>query len=379
MIDLYTLSIIMFFLVLGALIFVDRKRIEFKYILIIRRTKKFRDIIDRIARISPTAWKIIGTIGVLVALYYMIQGMYLLFMITYQVSIGAVKQPALQFILPTPQATGSSGPGYILIPFWFWIITIAAILVPHELSHGIIARAEKIKLKSVGLMIFAIFPGAFVEPDDRELKKKSLITKLRVFSAGSFANFLTSFSIILLISYVIWPLATQPGIQLVSVNDTSPAALAGLKPGMILTEVNGTQIKTTYQEYGSGSGYLAEEIGEVKPGDVLTIKADGSYYNIKLGENKQTNSTYMGITYSPIFNVDSSFFLGWLIPLLTLISLFSLAVGVVNILPLYPLDGGLIAEALAEKVFKKNYKMVVRGLAYMILLIFAYSFVGPLL
>jgi len=52
----------------------------------------------------------------------------------------------VQFVLPTFEATTSAGPGYILIPFWYWIIIIASILVPHELFHGIVARAEKIKL-----------------------------------------------------------------------------------------------------------------------------------------------------------------------------------------------------------------------------------------
>ena len=37
MVDLYTLSVIIFFAILGILIYRDRKRIDFKYILIMRR------------------------------------------------------------------------------------------------------------------------------------------------------------------------------------------------------------------------------------------------------------------------------------------------------------------------------------------------------
>ena len=379
MVDLYTASIIIFFVLLGILIYADRKKIEFKYILILRRTKKFGNLIDRIARISPLGWKVVGTIGIIVALYYMVQGLYLLLLITYQISAGVITEPALQFILPTPAATGSSGPGYILIPFWFWIITIGVILVPHEMFHGVIARAEKIKLKSVGLLLLAIFPGAFVEPDDKQLKKASLMTKLRIFSAGSFANILISFAVFLLAAYVLWPIAAQPGVQILSVNETSPAASAGLESGMTLSEINGNQVTTTYQEYLSGRGYFLEELGDAKPGDFISVRLNEKLYNIRLGMNNETNSTYLGITYSPILSIDSAFFLTVLMPLLTMISLFSLAVGIVNILPLYPLDGGLIAQALAEKVFKRRSKEVVRGLSYFILLIFIYSFLGPLL
>ena len=367
MIDLYSLSVIVFFAILAVLIYKDRKNIDFKYILFMRRTKKFRNAIDNIARKSPLFWKIVGTIAILICLFYMIQGTYLLFTI----------QPAVQFVLPTPSSTGSAGPGYILIPFWFWIITIFCILVPHELSHGIMARAQKIKLKSVGLLLLAIFPGAFVEPDEKEVKKAKTLTKLRIFSMGSFANFVVSFFILYLTLYLIWPLSVAPGIKLLNVTQGAPADLAGLKAGMILTETNGKKIIPTYTEYLNGSSYLSDELGNIKPNDTVIVKSDGNSYNVKLGFNEKTNSTYMGITYTPIFRVNPEFFLGILIPLLTMISLFSLAVGIVNILPIYPLDGGLMVEAITDRFAKKRSKQIVRAITYLVLIILIYSFLKP--
>ena len=366
MIDPYTLSVLAFFAILGLLIYKDRKNVQIQYILVMRRTKKFRDLIDRIARISPKFWKIVGTIALLVCLFYMVQGVFILF----------TTQPSAQFVLPTPTATGSSGPGYILIPFWFWIITIFFILVPHELSHGIMARAEKIKLKSVGLLLLAIFPGAFVEPDEKELKKAKMLTKLRIFSMGTFANIFISFIIFYLTLYLIWPLSVAPGIQLLNVSQGAPADVAGLKPYMTITEINGNKIITTYADYLSGS-YLKKELGDAKPNDTITVKADEKNYNIKLGFNEKTNSTYMGISYSPIFKVNEEFFLGFLIPLITMISLFSLAVGIVNILPIYPLDGGLIVQAIAERYAKKRAKLIVRTITFLVILVLAYGFLKP--
>lgn len=367
MIDYYTLSVILFFAVLGILIYRDKKNIEFKYILVMKRTKRFRDIIDKIANKSPLFWKIVGTIAILTSIFYMIQGVYILF----------TAQPSVQFVLPTVASTGSSGPGYILIPFWFWIITIFSILVPHELFHGIMARTEKIKLKSVGLLLLAIFPGAFVEPDEKEIKKSKILTKLRIFSMGSFANFLVSFLIFYLTLYLIWPLAVSPGIKLLNVTQGAPADLAGLKADMILTEVNGKKIVPTYTEYLNGSSYLHDELGNVKAGETLVVKSDGNSYDVKLGFNEKTNSTYMGIVYSPIIKINPEFFLGILIPLLTMISLFSLAVGIVNILPIYPLDGGLIVQAITDRFAKKKSKQIVRVITYLVLFILIYSFLKP--
>ncbi len=361
--DLYFFSVLLFFFVLGILIYKDRKNIEFKYILFLRRTKKFKKGIDKIAKKSPLFWKVIGTIAIVVCFYYMIQGVYILL----------IYQPSLQFVLPTPTPKGSMGPGYILIPFWFWIVVVASILVPHELFHGIIARAEKIRLKSVGLLLLAIFPGAFVEPDEKQIKKAGLLTKLRIFSAGSFANFVVSFAIFYLTSYLIWPLCTTQGILLLNVTSSSPAEIAGLKGGMVITEVNGKPIIPTYTEYLSGRGYLFDELGNVKPNQTIILKADGKLYDVKLAYNKTTNSTYMGIVYQPLLKVDSEFFLGVLIPLLTMISIFSFAVGVVNILPIYPLDGGLLIQAITEKYVKKWSEAIVKTITFFIVFLMLYG------
>jgi len=367
--DLYIISVIAFFGILAILIYRDRKNIDFKYILVMKRTKRFKDSIDKIARKSPLLWKIIGTFAILICFFYMIQATYLI----------AVTQPTIQFVLPTIAAKGSSGPGYILIPFWFWIIVVGTILIPHELFHGIMARAEKIKLKSVGLLLLAIFPGAFVEPDEKQLKKSKILTKLRIFSAGSFANFTVSFIIFYLTLYLIWPVAVEPGILLLNVTASSPAEMGGLKPGMLLTEINGKQIVSTYTEYLKGTSYLVDEIGDAKPNQTLVIKSNENLYDVKLGFNSTTNSTYMGIVYTPVFRVDENFFLGTLLPLLTMISYFSLAVGIVNILPIYPLDGGLMVQSIAEKFAKKKSKHIVRAITLFVLFVLVYSFVKPFL
>lgn len=374
--DAYLISVIAFFAIIAALICKYRKRIDIQYyILFMFRTKKFSQMIDNIAKKSPKFWKIVSTVAILVCFYYMFQGVYLLLLNSHAIFIGEITQPGLQLVLPSPTATASSGPGYMLIPFWFWIITIACILVPHELSHGIIARAEKIKLKSVGLLLLAVFPGAFVEPDEKQLKKAKMITRLRVFAAGSAANFLVAAIVLLSVSYIIWPAGTAGGITLISVNQSSPADLAGLQPNMTIYQINDQPIKTTYQEYLSGTGYLTDELGSVEIDQTISFKTDTQTYDVKLTEFK--GNPYMGIIYKPVFKTDVSFFLGTLIPLLTMIWLFSFAVGLFNILPLYPLDGGLMVGAVTDKYLKKKSKLAVKIISIAVLLILLYNFFGP--
>ena len=61
--------------------------------------------------------------------------------------------------------------GVFYVPFFYWIISIFVIAVVHEFSHGLIARANNIKVKSSGFAFLAllvpIIPAAFVEPDEK--------------------------------------------------------------------------------------------------------------------------------------------------------------------------------------------------------------------
>ena len=377
MIDMYLLSVILFFAVIGVLIYKDRKNIEFKYVIFIRRTKRFRDAIDRIAQTSPTFWKAISTLGVAICFIVMIYGMFSLLTLTGDILLRSITEPALQLILPSPTATGGAGPGFILIPFWFWILAIAIILVPHELSHGIIARAEKIRLKSVGLMLMAILPGAFVEPDEKQLAKAKTMTQLRVFAAGSSANFVVALLTILLISSLIWPYYVSPDIGITQVTEGSPADIAGLQEGMIVSHVNGNAINPTYFEYLEGEGYINDEVGDAGIGDSVVFTVEGEEKEITLAENPETGDTYMGIFYGPISKNNQAFFFQTLLPLLNMIWILSFAVGMVNILPLYPLDGGRMLKSLTDKYYKKRSSQIVRIVSLLMLLIIIFDFIGP--
>ena len=377
--DAYTISVILFFIALAIVLYIDRAKLEVKKflgipILFMRRTKRFMSIIDGIAKISPLFWKAFSTLGVFIAFASMIYGFYFLFATSTAVSAGIITKPALQLILPSLSSTGAEGPGYILIPFWFWLITIAVILIPHEFMHGVIARAEKVKLKSVGLLLLGFLPGAFVEPDERNLKKAGFWTKIRIFAAGSFANFLIAALVFSVITGYVWPSSVGSGIAITSVTENSPAALAGLAVGEVITKINNKDVQATYSEYLDGKGYFFQEVGEAKPGDTIKIETDSKAYTTNLVE--KDGAAYLGINYSPIYKVSEQSFLQTM-QLLTMIWLFSLAVGIVNILPLHPLDGGLFYQTIMDRFARKNSAQIVKLTSFVVLGLILYSFLGP--
>ena len=394
MIDPYTLSVILFFAILGVIIYRDRKKIDFKYILLMRRTKRFRNILDSIARKSILFWKIVGTIALLFCLFFMIYGTWNMINIAYLVYSGVISEPALAIALPIPTEQMVVGPGFIGIPFWFWIIAVSIILIPHEAFHGIIARAEKIKLKDVGLLLLAIFPGAFVEPDEKQIKKSKLITKLRIFSAGSFINISIGVLVLLLVQNLLWS-PNVSGILITSVNETAPAGQLGLRPGMVLESINGKGMTASFNDYSFlvltvpdsntenitlfiSQLILYNRLSEYNPGDIVELKIDGKYYNLQLAEHPQIEDfPYIGI--GSRVNVSDISLFSIIFPLLGMIASLSILVGIFNILPIYPLDGGLIVQAIAEKVSKKKSQQITMAITVFILMIIIFTFIGPYL
>ena len=133
-----------------------------------------------------------------------------------------------------------------VIPLWYGIIALIVALIVHEFSHGILTRAENIKVKSLGLIFFIIPLGAFCEPDEKELKETSNKKRMRVFAAGPTSNIVISFLCLAIMTSMIF-CCVQPaanGIGVRSVSTGTPAEELGLEQGMIVTSINNTNMET---------------------------------------------------------------------------------------------------------------------------------------
>jgi membrane-associated protease RseP (regulator of RpoE activity) len=128
--------------------------------------------------------------------------------------------------------------------------------------------------------------------------------------------------------------------------------------------------------YVMSSLVLSKMLGDYKPGDVVTLKISGANYTLKLGENPNIKGfPYIGI--GSMVNVkDISLFLV-VFPILGMIASLSFLVGIFNILPIYPLDGGLIVKTIAERFFKKKTaNNITLAITVALIAIIIYSIVG---
>jgi membrane-associated protease RseP (regulator of RpoE activity) len=377
-----------FIIIIGGLIYSDRDSVKLEGIIIIRRTKKGRDAIDRIAGVSHTFWRKLAFVGVVLGIIAMVGGSLLLVTQAYGVATGS-KESGVKLLLPGPVSSPVNAPGVFVVPWWIWVIGIAIVIIPHEFFHGIMCRIDGVRIKSVGWLLLAVIPGAFVEPDERQLKKQKKMTKLRVYAAGSFANLLTAGLIILVGILFLTPALTPVGVFAATIED-GPAYNASLNGSII--EIEKQKIMTKED--------ITEVLGIYKPGDVVTVKTmENIYYapafqaradfyspnvmaivneskinsyNIKLADgNGRALLGVYPVGQAATFNGNPELFVS-LSTLLLWMFVFSLGIGIVNMLPIGPLDGGQLFGTLVSN------RKITRIVSAAMIAVLLFNIVGPL-
>jgi membrane-associated protease RseP (regulator of RpoE activity) len=281
--------------------------------------------------------------------------------------------PAVSIVIPGVEMPGSS----IYIPFIYGLIALATVLVVHEFSHGIQSVGEKISIKSVGLLLFAIIPGAFVEPDEDELKAAKRSSRLRVYAAGSVANITLAIIAILLVSLIsagIPNYFAEDGIAIDRIVSDSPSD-GVLKEGMVLEAIDNHKI--------NDSDSYVNVVSLYKPGDNVTVQTDQGSYSLTLDKNPNNESRgFFGIQANKHFELinDSMGPIPWvlfeLLELFQWVFMLNLGIGLFNLLPLKPLDGGYMLEILLSyKLSEEHYKPIVNALSVVMAMIIIFSIV----
>ncbi|HLE35015.1 MAG TPA: site-2 protease family protein [Nitrososphaerales archaeon] len=252
----------------------------------------------------------------------------------------------------------------------YFLLAAPIVLVIHEVAHGIVARLEKIKVKSGGFAIIIAIIAGFVEPDEEEFSKAKKVSKVRVIAAGSMSNVLFSFIIAGLLMFnpafgnilesvspaVRSVFYNDPiGVSVVQISEGSGAQAAGMQVHDIITSVDGVPIKTPAD---------FEKI-KLTPGERanVTVLRDGEQVNLSVtvgsDENDPTKGR-LGIIRSPFAELPpkSSFWIPWPQPVFTFLLwlwMLSFFIGIFNMLPMFPLDGEkYVSSTLEEKISKRS-------------------------
>lgn len=244
-------------------------------------------------------------------------------------------------------------PGLTLDPVWlpYFLIAVLVAILTHEAAHGIIALTEGVKVKSAGLLAFAIFPGGFVEVNEEEMNRLPRISRMRIFSAGSSSNLVFGLMALLITWTLFSPVPS--GIVVINVLEKGPLHEAGIGRWDIIYALNDTRINTYLD--------LSAFMSRAKPGDrlmVSTSKGNFSITVIQSPEDKDKAIIGLLSPYIPYYRSRlglSSFWdtqiyltLSWLLSVLFSVAIF-------NMLPIPMLDGDRFLQCLIEKASEKSY------------------------
>jgi len=331
---------------------------------ILIRTKWFNNFLKKIAKKYARFWRLMGNISIFVGFISMF------------LAIGLLLFTLIDFFLPNPTVS-SEGPAIgLIIPgvtisfktFLYLIIPLILSVFPHEFAHGVVSHADGVELKSTGLAFFAIFFGAFVEPDEEDIMNSSAKTKMRTFASGMFPNVILGLITIPLFIFapnIIAPFYLPPdGILIMEVVEESPAAIAGLERGFVIFDINSTHIST--------SAVFSEYMMKTQPNQTLQMNTSDGNYNAKLDASPANESIgYLGIYtiqyQEPKFGSVGKFFPYHFNQQLMWLLVVSFGSVLFNALPIpFLLDGDKLLSAFLSQ-YIRNQKV-----AYIILDVFRY-------
>lgn len=311
------------------------------------RTKRLLGFIDGLAARGRRFWKVYGDVGIVLGFAGMVYVFYALLTTAMKTLQTGGKQAGVQLVIPG-----------LTIPLWYGIIGLIVVMVVHELSHGVVARADRLPLKSVGLVLFFIIPGAFVEPDEEELKRAPLRSRLRVYGAGSLANIATALIAALLINLAVTPLLQPAGVEVAGVIENGPASGLLMK-GDVITGINGHQI-TTMEDF-------IKIMNSTRPGETITLtvlrNGEEKTIQLTLGEHPDNpEKGFIGIYPVPhyVSRIGHEEIVFPLFFALYWIYVLNLGIGLMNLFPLVPLDGGRMLDDLLKEYLPEGIAKPIR-------------------
>ncbi len=352
------LFIVIFYSLVVLFLYKNRKAVKFQgKIIALYRTKLGLRLMDKFSCVFPRVLRIIGYfsigigfLGMFFIFYWLIKG-------TIKLILFPKAVPALAPVLP-----GIKVPGLPVLSFWHWVIAIFIVAVVHEFSHGLFARLYKIKLKSSGFALFGPILAAFVEPDEKNMQKKKKRVQLSVLSAGPFSNLVLGLICFLIIGFLMAPLHAKfyegDGIIVNKIIEGTPVDGLDLETPFIIKKLNNYETPDITKFLIATSG--------IKPNDKVILGTDKGKFEFIASVNPNNKSKgYMGVSNFKVnFKVRENYkdkmgrvnLFSWFNMLIFWLFLINVGVGLFNLLPLGPVDGGRMFFLLSLSILKKKKK-----------------------
>jgi membrane-associated protease RseP (regulator of RpoE activity) len=221
------------------------------------RTRRGRNSIERAAR-PRRFWTVYGRASIVVTLCAM--AVMTVFLVAEARIIGQGG--------PSPESTAAPAvripQASVLVTSVYLITGLVFAIAIHEFSHGIQSIVGKIRLASLGVIILVVPIGAFVEPEDKDLKASSRRTRSSVYAAGPATNLFFAALCLAVLLFAIGPSAAPiaKGAVVTEIAPDSPAALYGIHTWSEIVSVEGEPVR---------NGTQMNEVSFSEPGELVHV------------------------------------------------------------------------------------------------------------
>lgn len=343
---------LIFYLTVILIVVLNRKKLEWQGIAGMYKTKVGVSLMQKLADRHGPLFKWLGYLGIGVGFTGMFAILWMLIWGFWKL----ITDPAAPAVV-APVIPGFNIPGVgIEVPLVIGWLALFVVIVVHEFSHGVVSKAHKIPVESSGLLVFGPILGAFVEPNEKKLKKSSDVVQYSIFAAGPFSNIIAAGVVVILgffVSLAIGLVTTPGGVMLDTVTPESPAAEAGLEADMVLVEAKGVPIETQQD--------LIAALSTVREGEDVTLATDRGEYTVtaRPDADERTDKGILGISFRQDLEANEG--MGWLFTILAIVQEFitwlfilNLGIGLANLLPLGPVDGGQMIRTFFVSLWGKE-------------------------
>ena len=342
--------VIIFYAAVMLLVFSQRKKFDIQGIIALYRTKIGLGLMDSISKKHKKIIKFFGYVSIVLGGIGFIGICYAIGKSAFDIIIQKEGAVGASLVLPGIPIAGTP----LVFPLITGWITLFIIIVVHEFAHGVVARAHNIKVLHSGIAFFGPILGAFVEPDEKGLVKKSDIQQHAVFSAGPAANILLAAVAALVFFFVLPPamdaITLQQGV-VINVIPGNASAQAGMADGAVITSINNNPISNWYD--------LDKTMEGTGPNQTIVVVADGKeFYPITKAHPDDSQRGYLGILLVQNKVVSKPGFdmflpvVRWLGSLFFWLAFISINIGLINLFPIFITDGARMLKVFLERLIK---------------------------
>ncbi len=210
--------LVIFTIIVSWFLWKNRNRLGKEGIIFLYRTEWGMKLIDNIGKKYKKLLDVLRYV-IIITGYILMGGIVYLIIKTIkeyfwnQAFIGVIgNSPPIALVIPYfPRIFGYES---FFPPFYFiyFILAIAIVAAVHEFAHGVYMRRYNIKIKSTGIAFLGPILGAFVEQDEKDMKKAKKIDQMTILGAGVFANIVVGILFFIILALFFSLLFTPLGI-----------------------------------------------------------------------------------------------------------------------------------------------------------------------